>query len=99
LIGSSIIFFLAPLGADLSHVADEMSEELGLDLFASSFSLMNTSLATAGVVGPLFMGWLQDEFGWTGTCIAMGILCVSGVVPCALFTGSRKIDVRRSSEA
>jgi MFS family permease len=80
--GSTIIFFLAPLGADLSHVADALSEELEMDLFASSFSLINTALASAGVVGPLFIGWLQDEVGWTGTCTAMGILCVSGAVPC-----------------
>lgn len=80
--GSTIIFFLAPLGADLSHVADALSEELEMDLFASSFSLMNMALASAGVIGPLFIGWLQDEVGWTGTCTAMGVLCVSGAIPC-----------------
>ena len=53
-----------------------------MDLDASSFSLMNTALATAGMVGPLFLGWLQEELGWTGTCTAMGLLCLSGAIPC-----------------
>lgn len=51
-------------------------------MYASSFSLMNTALAAAGVVGPLFFGWLQDRFGWKATCTAMGLLCFSGAIPC-----------------
>ena len=87
--GSTIVFFLSPLGADLTIVADELSEELDMDLYASSFSLMNTALATAGVVGPLFVGFLQEQLGFKAACTAMGLLCISGVVPCALYTGSR----------
>jgi MFS family permease len=81
-LGSAIIFFLSPLGADLTFVADEVSEALDMDMYASSFSLMNSALAAAGVLGPLFVGWLQNEFGWKATSIALGALCLSGAAPC-----------------
>ena len=80
--GSTIIFFLSPLGADLSFVADEVSEAMNMDMFASSFSLMNSALAAAAILGPLFIGWLQEAFGWRATCIALGTLCLSGSLPC-----------------
>jgi MFS family permease len=82
LVGSTVIFFLSPLGADLSHVADEMTETLEMDMFASSFSLMNSALAAAGVLGPLLVGWVRDEFGWKPTCVLLGVLCLSGAIPC-----------------
>jgi MFS family permease len=82
LAGSTIIFFLSPLGADLSVVADEISADTGMDMYASAFSLMNSSLAAASIIGPLFIGWLQKEVGWTGTCVAMGVMCFSGALPC-----------------
>jgi MFS family permease len=86
LAGSSIIFFLSPLGADLSVVADTISAETGMDMYASAFSLMNSALAAASIIGPLFIGWLQKEVGWTGTCVAMGVMCFSGALPCVSFS-------------
>jgi MFS family permease len=81
-LGCTIICFLSPLGADLSFVADEVSDALNMDMLASSFSLLNSALAAAGIVGPLFVGWLQQTLGWRATSIAMGILCLSGALPC-----------------
>ncbi|QDS71407.1 hypothetical protein FKW77_003198 [Venturia effusa] len=99
LAGSSIIFFLSPLGADLSAVADEISVDTGMDMYASAFSLMNSALAAASIIGPLFVGWIQKEFGWTGTCVAMGAICLSGAIPCALFTGSRIGRISSTTDA
>lgn len=90
LAGSTIIFFLSPLGADLSAVADEISINTGMDMYASAFSLMNSALAAASIIGPLFIGWIQKEVGWTGTCIATGVLCFSGAIPCV---SSSHLDV------
>ncbi|KAE9972877.1 hypothetical protein EG327_009353 [Venturia inaequalis] len=87
LTGSTIIFFLSPLGADVSAVADEISVESGMDMYASAFSLMNSALAAASIIGPLVVGWIQEELGWTGTCIALGAICFSGAIPCVFFTG------------
>ena len=92
LVGGSLIFFLAPLGAECSFVAEEVSVSTGLDLYASSFSLMNCSLAAAGLLGPLAAGGLMDEAGWKWTTVAMGAFCATGALPCVLATGSRRID-------
>lgn len=51
-------------------------------MYASSFSLMNSSLAAASVCGPLFYGWLEERFGWEASTVAMGALCLSGALPC-----------------
>lgn len=82
MLGSTIVFFLSPLGAECSFVAEEQSKTSQHDMYASSFSLMNCSLATAGLLGPLAAGGLQDGFGWKATTIALGALCVSGAIPC-----------------
>lgn len=86
LAGSTIIFFLSPLGADLSAIADEISADTGMDMYASAFSLMNSALAAASIIGPLFMGWIQKDIGWTGTCVALGLMCFSGAIPCVSST-------------
>ncbi|KAF2733777.1 MFS general substrate transporter, partial [Polyplosphaeria fusca] len=88
LAGSTIIFFLSPLGAECTFVADEQSEKSQCDMFASSFSLMNCSLAAAGILGPLAAGGLQEIYGWDVTTIALGVLCFSGAIPCVLFTAT-----------
>lgn len=86
LAGSTIIFFLSPLGTDLSAVANEISADTGMDMYESAFSLMNSALAAASIIGPLFVGWIQKEVGWTGTCLAMGVMCFSGAIPCVSFS-------------
>lgn len=95
LAGSTIIFFLSPLGADLSAVADEISVDTDMDMYASAFSLMNSALAAASIIGPLFIGWLENETGWTGACVAMGVMCFSGALPCALFTGGKRMSLQQ----
>ncbi|OCK85618.1 MFS general substrate transporter [Lepidopterella palustris CBS 459.81] len=92
LAGTTIILFLSPLGAECSFVAEEESKNQNMDLYASSFSLMNCALAAAGLLGPLAAGGLEQRFGWGATTIAMGVLCVSGAVPCALATGGKRVD-------
>lgn len=93
LVGGSLIFFLAPLGAECSFVAEDVSAITGLDLYASSFSLMNCSLAAAGLLGPLAAGGLMDRVGWNWTTVAMGIFCATGIIPCALATGGRRVKI------
>ncbi|KAF2811951.1 MFS general substrate transporter [Mytilinidion resinicola] len=88
LAGCTIILFLSPLGAECTFVAEELSKDQETDLYASSFSLMNCSLAAAALLGPLACGGLQQRFGWKATTIALGTLCASGAVPCALVTGN-----------
>lgn len=99
LVGASLIFFLAPLGAECSFVAEEVSAQMGLDLYASSFSLMNCSLAAAGLLGPLAAGGLMDGAGWRWTTIAMGLFCITGVVPCVIASGARIQKVIEDSES
>ncbi|KAF2491491.1 MFS general substrate transporter [Lophium mytilinum] len=99
LAGCTIILFLSPLGAECTFVAEELSKDQETDLYASSFSLMNCSLAAAALLGPLACGGLQQRFGWKVTTIALGMLCVSGAVPSALFTGSgRAVNVDDKDE-
>ncbi|KAJ8117329.1 hypothetical protein OPT61_g1450 [Boeremia exigua] len=98
LVGCSLIFFLAPLGAECSFVAEDVSALTGLDLYASSFSLMNCSLAAAGLLGPLAAGGIMDGAGWNWTTVAMGIFCATGVVPCVLATGGRRGAAVRDDE-
>lgn len=90
LVGTGLVFFLSPLGAECSFVAEDVSASTGLDLYASSFSLMNCSLAAAGLLGPLAAGGLMDGVGWNWTTVVMGLFCASGVVPCVLATGGRR---------
>lgn len=93
LVGACLILFLAPLGAECSFVAEEVSGLTGADMYASSFSLMNCSLAAAGLFGSLAAGGLMDGGGWTWTTMAMGLFCATGVVPCVLATGGRVAKV------
>lgn len=90
LTGAGLVFFLSPLGVECSFVAEDVSKRTGQDLYASSFSLMNCSLAAAGLLGPLAAGGLMDGAGWKWTTVAMGLFCASGVVPCMLGTGGRR---------
>lgn len=99
LVGASLIFFLAPLGAECSFVAEDVSARTGLDLYASSFSLMNCSLAAAGLLGPLAAGGLMDGAGWKWTTVAMGLFCTTGVVPCVLVSGGRRVKVLEDNES
>lgn len=43
----TIILFLSPLGAECSFVAEEETKNQDIDMYASSFSLMNCALVTA----------------------------------------------------
>ena len=122
MVGFTITFFLSPLGADLSFVADDLQRELAArgaassysiisgavpeksvdgqrtsppTLYASTFSMMNCALATATVTGPILTGWVNQEYGWKTATMTMGLLCLSGALPCWLFTGGR---VRNNSE-
>jgi MFS family permease len=99
LVGGSLIFFLAPLGAECSFVAEEVSAATKMDLYASSFSLMNCSLAAAGLLGPLAAGGLMDGVGWSWTTVAMGLFCATGVVPCVLATGGRQSKVIKNLDS
>lgn len=90
LAGATVTLFLAPLGAECSFVAEEVSKEIGCDLYASSFSLMNCALASAGLLGPLAAGGLMDAVGWKLMTIVLGCFCTTGIVPCTLFTGNRR---------
>jgi len=101
LAGCTVIFFLSPLGADVSYVAEAVGlERYGAQdaLYASSFSLVNTSLALAGLVGPIAAGAIQDRFGWEGTTILLGVICFTGAVPCVslpsffLFRGQKILE-------
>ncbi|OAL50203.1 MFS general substrate transporter [Pyrenochaeta sp. DS3sAY3a] len=90
LAGAALTLFLAPLGAECSIVAEQMSEEMGCDLYASSFSLMNCALASAGLLGPLAAGGLIDSVGWKWMTLALGCFCLMGIAPCALLTGNQR---------
>ena len=90
LAGAALTLFLAPLGAECSFVAEEASEEMGCDLYGSSFSLMNCSLASAGLLGPLAAGGLTDAVGWKWMTVALGCFCAMGIMPCALVTGNQR---------
>jgi hypothetical protein len=79
-----------PLGTKCSFVAEEVSALPRLDLYASSFSLMNCSLALAGSLGLLAAGGLIDGAGWKWTGVAMGMFCVTGVVPYMFATSERR---------
>lgn len=59
-------------------------------MYASSFSLMNCALAAAGLLGPLAAGGIEERFGWNATTIALGALCASGMMSCALVIGSKR---------
>lgn len=93
--GSTVTLFLAPLGAECSFVAEEASEALGCDLYASSFSLMNCSLASAGLLGPMAAGGLMDSVGWKWMTVAMGCFCAMGIAPCALVTGDKRAVIKK----
>ncbi|KAF2629531.1 MFS general substrate transporter [Macroventuria anomochaeta] len=71
-----------------SFVAEKVSALTGLELYASSSSLMNCSLAATGLLGPLAA---EGGGGWT--TIAMGLFCMMGVIPCVLATGGRRVKV------
>ncbi|KAK5048501.1 hypothetical protein LTR84_005591 [Exophiala bonariae] len=130
--GFTIIFFLSPLGADLSQVADDVQEQLQREyesqcsfmsrrsispsprrsefsdregykerdnaeesysaptLYASTFSMMNCALAGATVFGPLVTGGLNQAYGWKTATAFMGVMCLSGAVPCWFFTGQQR---------
>jgi len=55
-------------------------------MYASSFSLMNCTLAAAGLLGPLAAGGIEERFSWNATTIALGALCASGAMPCFTYT-------------
>ncbi|KAE9983415.1 hypothetical protein BLS_004384 [Venturia inaequalis] len=100
--GIAINLFLASLSADISHVADQESrlqkeaagipddDPTDLSLYAASFSLMNTVMASATLFGPLTMGWISEKHGWGTMTAVLGGIVLSGVVPCLLFTGGRE---------
>jgi MFS family permease len=90
LTGTTLTLFLAPLGAECSFVAEETSRSIGCDLYASSFSLMNCSLASAGLLGPLAAGGLVDAVGWKWMTVVLGCFCATGIVPCGLLTGNQR---------
>ena len=102
-IGIATNLFLASLSADLSFVADEESRlqkasagifddgVTDMSLYAASFSLMNSAMAAATLFGPLFMGWLTQNYGWGLMTAVLGGLVLSGVIPCMYFTGGREI--------
>ncbi len=90
LTGATLVLFLSPLGAEFFLVAEEKSETVGHDLYASSFSLMNCSMASAGLLGPLAAGGLVDAIGWKGMTAVLGCFCVSGCIPCILATGGKR---------
>lgn len=85
-LGSTIIFFLAPLGAECTFVAKNKSGKSNCDMYASSFSLMNSAMAAAGLLGPLAAAGLEDNYGWGATTIAFGVLALTGAVPCVRIT-------------
>jgi MFS family permease len=98
LIGTSCTLFLAPLGAECSFVAEQASRKQGCDLYASSFSLMNCSLASAGLLGPLAAGGLIDAVGWEWMVVVLGVFCATGIVPCVFLTGNQRAVRREGNE-
>ncbi|KAL6703557.1 hypothetical protein ACN47E_009502 [Coniothyrium glycines] len=92
LIGASVTLFLAPLGAECSVVAEQTSQKIGCDLYASSFSLMNCALASAGLLGPLAAGGLVDAAGWQWMTVFLGCFCATGIVPCTIATGKKIVS-------
>jgi MFS family permease len=97
--GTTLTLFLAPLGAECSFVAEETTKRLECNLFASSFSLMNCSLASAGLLGPLAAGGLVDAVGWKWMTVVLGCFCATGVVPVWLLTGNQRAVKTSENEA
>lgn len=93
LLSENLILYLAPLDAECSFVAEGISAFTGLGLYASRFSMMNCSLASAGSLGPLAAGGLMDGTGWKWMGVAIGVFCVTVVAPCVLATGERRRKV------
>jgi hypothetical protein len=85
LAGTTLTLFLPPL------VAEETSRSIGCDLYASSFNLMNCSLASAGLLGPLAAGKLVNKVGWKWMTVVLGAFCATGIVPCGLLTGNQRV--------
>ena len=80
LLGATLTLFLSPLGAECTFVAEETSRTVCGDLYASSFSLMNCSLASAG--------GLVDALGWKWMTVLLGMLLRNRVHP--MWTGDGK---------
>ncbi|KAI8934781.1 hypothetical protein NX059_008468 [Plenodomus lindquistii] len=99
LAGSTVTLFLAPLGAECSFVAEEASKTMGCDLYASSFSLMNCALASAGLLGPLAAAGLMESVGWKWKTVVLGCFCATGIVPCALVTGNKRAVKQTGDES
>jgi MFS family permease len=97
--GTSLTLFFAPLGAECGLVAEEVSKKMGCDLFASSFSLMNCALASAGLLGPLAAGGLVDAVGWKWMVVVLGGFCATGVGPCVLLTGNQRAGRKERSSS
>jgi MFS family permease len=91
LAGTTLTLFLAPLGAECTFVAEETSRSIRSDLYASSFSLMNCSLASAGLLGPLAAGGLVNKVGWKWMTVVLGCFCSTGIVACGLLTGNQRV--------
>ena len=86
LIGFAFILIISPAAADMSFVVEEKEKkEPGLfgpgGAYAQAFALLNCSMAAATQFGPLFAGWLSQQYGWATMSMALGIFAFSGAIP------------------
>ena len=49
--------------------------------YAQAFGLFNCSMAAATLFGPVFAGWLAEQYGWKIMSLALGIFAFSGAIP------------------
>jgi MFS family permease len=85
---TTLQFFLSPLGTEFSLVANEISEQTGSDLRATSFSITNCAIALGGALGPLAASSLMDAVGWNGATLFLALVCPLGIMPCVSRTCS-----------
>lgn len=58
--------------------------------YATGYGWFNFSYSIGTMFGPLFAGWIVEQWNWTVLCLVMGGLAGATIIPVLIFAGESK---------
>jgi MFS family permease len=92
LIGISLTLVMPPLMAEITYIVEAKEKKnpgaFGpTGAYAQAYGLFITAFAAGTLIGPIWAGYIRDAAGWGTMTWTLGLLSITGAVPCLIWTG------------
>ena len=92
LIGIALTLAMPPLMAEITYLVEAKEKQSpgrygSQGAYAQAYGLFVMAFAAGTLIGPIWAGYVRDQAGWGTMTWSLGLLSLTGAVPCGIWTG------------